>query len=320
MYFNPEHYVPKFILEYDEPVPAGRPLVEIENSPMIPRPTAAPTEGRALTGRIEERKYEERKVLHARIRNFRGCAEELRAIYNGTEDRNAYFYDAFISQGYRGPDFFSIAQESFNEAVARKKVNTVICNHFIALAGRSGLYEEAKQTFDICCELGIVDPWTVNTFIHIACVHEMWDDAGMVFVFAYRNNLCDTVTGNTLMKSAEKLNHFELSRRIFYSMIEDPDSVDAFTFSIFIKTAGVCGEFEECRRAYQIAKELSAKNKKILNSYVFNNFIFAAAKNGELSEAKEALDYAYCLGHADENVRRTYNNVLCAKIKRISKH
>lgn len=340
MYVKPIYHLPtglfddtdleEELVEKPEVSPlAGRAAV-IEDSPKkLPRPPEpAHRTGKSPDRVKKEDDYPSPKVLHALIREKRYTAEELeQKLYgtpavnsNGQELKTPHFYTAFFNHGFNGPDYFAVAYKAFQEAVCNNQVNNILCNQFINVAGKTGHYLEAVEALNIAISTDLLDQWTINTFLHIAGKNEKWDDVERTFGLACQRGLCDGITGNTLLETAGKIRNFNLAKGVFDCMIEVPGMADAFTFSTYIRTAGNCGDFQECQKAYRLAKERASDNPKILNSYVFNNFIFAAFKHNKSGEAKAVFEEASKLGQADKHVIRTYNNALISKAKKVSKY
>jgi hypothetical protein len=306
---------------------AERTLPQEKDSSNIPKPSL-PCPSTAKPLRNVTREKDSPEVLHKLIRKWNQTPEELkRKLYEtpavnrkGVELRNPYFYTSFFKHVFKGSAYFTVAHQAFQEAVDNNQINNIVCNEFINVAGKTGHYVEAKEAFDIAFERGCMDQWTINSFINIAGINNQWDDAGEAFTLACQKGLCDNVTGNTLIENAGKSKNFELAQRIFNRMLEMPGLADAFTFSSYIKTAGICHQFQECQRAYLLAKERAQEDDQILNSYVFNHFIFAASKCGKFNEAKIAYEEAVRAGHADTHVQNTYNIILINQKKRFSKY
>lgn len=302
---------------------AERVVPQEKVSRYIPRP--GPPTARPLRNVTKE--TQSPKVLHALIRSGHQTPEELEwKLYNtpevnkeGIELKTPHFYASFFNHGFKGSVYFAVAHLAFQEAVRNGRINNVVCNQFINVAGKTLHFKEAKEAFNIANERGCLDQWTINSFIYIAGINNQWDDAGGAFALGCQRGLCDNITGNTLIENAGKSKNFGLAQRIFNWMLEVPGLADAFTFSIFIKSAGICGRFDECQRAYQIAKERARSNPRVLNSYIFNNFIYAAFKNNDFPAARAAFGEAKKLGHADEHVIQTYNHTTISNPKRGSK-
>lgn len=333
MYVRPIFHLPSWLLrDEDLEEPVVNPLTErvipiVAVSPNIPRPSE-PGPLPARPPRKVNNENDSPEALHARIRVENQTAEELERKLNDTPAVNGkgralktpHFYTSFFNHSFRGSAYFAVAYQAFQEAVVDDKINKIVCNHFIKVAGEAGYYEEAKEAFNIAFESNCMDQRTINSFINIAGENEQWDDAESTLSLACQRELCDAITGNTLIKNAGKTKNFERAQRIFNQMLEVPELADVFTFAIYIKVAGMCDQFPESQRAYLLAKERARENDKLLNSYVFNHFIFAASRCGKFNEAKIAYTEAIRARHADKHVQNTYNIMLINQKKRFSKY
>lgn len=293
--------------------PLAKETYFLENTHWLPRllrplSVAAPLTERNVT---KEQSSISPKVLHARIRQFKGTAEELEKLLEGAPEelKNSFFYSSCCYHIVKDTAFFKVVYKIFKEGIYNNKVNDVGYHHFIDLAGKSGHFKEADWVYQHALQTGCVDRKINNAYMNVAGMTGHGEKVLESYNLACEKNLLDAFTGNTFIKMAGKYDKFELAKVVFDWMLAMPGFADAITFSTYIKTMGKLGHFEECERALDIARDRSKENKKMLNSYVFNHCIQAAGKHNKFKRAAEIFREAKKRKLDDLNVRDAYQAV-----------